>query len=257
MLQLFENRAVNFLGKPAGVRSAVWSFIIHVGAVLFVLSLGYAPGVQSLPGDLRRAVFLVAPPPLSPPPPPPVMSAVIPSMRVAPVPAPQLTAPTVVPLDHPLTNVVIETPPAGGAIGGVPGGIPGGVATGGPQLEVPSVEPPPPPPPPVAPPKIAQPLRPERIQVSEGAQKAQLIEMIEPKYPILAKRGHIQGTVQLKAVIAADGFVREIELVKGHPMLAPAAIAAVSRWRYRPTLLNGEPVEVATDIIVRFRLEDL
>jgi periplasmic protein TonB len=251
MLQLFENRAIDSIGKPAVVRSALWSFIIHVGALLFVLSLGYSPVVQSLPDDLRRAVLLVAPPPPSPPPRPPLTRAAVPSRRAVRVFPSKLTAPVAVPRYNPLANVIIEAPPV---VEGVPGGIPGGVAGGGPLFEIPSIAPPPLSPPREAPPRIAQPLRPERIKMSEGALQAQLLEMIEPTYPLLARRARVQGAVRLKAVITTDGSVSEIEWVEGHPMLTAAAIAAVSKWRYRPTFLNGKAVEVAAEITVKFTL---
>jgi protein TonB len=257
MLQLFENRASDSIGKPAAVRSALWSFIIHVGALLFVLSLGYSPLVQGLPDDLRRAALLIAPPPPSPSPPPPVTKAVVPSRRAVRVFSSKLTAPVAVP--RYLADAIIEAPPEGGVVAGVPGGIPGGIAGGGLLLEIPSIAPPalsPPPlsPRPEAPPKIPQPLRPQRIKLSEGVQQAQLLEMIEPTYPLLARRARIQGTVRLRAVITTDGSVSQLEWVEGHPMLIAAAIEAVSKWRYRPTLLSGEAVEVATEITVNFKL---
>jgi len=65
---------------------------------------------------------------------------------------------------------------------------------------------------------------------------------------------HTQGEVVLHAIIGRDGVVSSLELVRGHPLLAPAAIEAVREWRYRPYTLNGEPVEVETLITVRFVL---
>jgi protein TonB len=65
---------------------------------------------------------------------------------------------------------------------------------------------------------------------------------------------HLEGTVVLRAVIGRDGMVRSVEVVTGHPMLAKAAREAVLEWRYQPTLLNGEPVEVETAITVHFVL---
>jgi protein TonB len=81
-----------------------------------------------------------------------------------------------------------------------------------------------------------------------------LIQKIEPTYPVLARQARIQGDVVLRAIISKEGLITELQLVSGHPMLAPAAIAAVSQWRYRPFLLNGEPIEVETTVNVTFHL---
>ena len=75
-----------------------------------------------------------------------------------------------------------------------------------------------------------------------------------PVYPPLAKQARIQGTVRLNAIISRDGTIQNLQLVSGHPLLAPAALAAVKQWVYEPTLLNGEPVEVVTVIDVNFTL---
>jgi protein TonB len=76
-----------------------------------------------------------------------------------------------------------------------------------------------------------------------------------PLYPTAAKQQGIQGTVLLKAVIGADGTVRELHVIDGHPLLAPAAIEAVKRWKYKPYYVKGKQVEVETTIAVSFRLE--
>ena len=78
---------------------------------------------------------------------------------------------------------------------------------------------------------------------------------IEPKYPKIALAAHVSGTVVLKAVISKEGEIKELQVVSGHPLLVPAALDAVKQWRYRPYLLNGEPVEVETNINVNFQIE--
>ena len=90
---------------------------------------------------------------------------------------------------------------------------------------------------------------------SEGLQEAMLIRRVKPVYPILAQRIHLSGTVELRAIISKDGSVIDLEVMTGHPMLAQAAVEAVRQWRYRPTLLNNQPVEVQTFVTVRFVLE--
>jgi protein TonB len=81
-----------------------------------------------------------------------------------------------------------------------------------------------------------------------------LINRVTPVYPPLARQTRISGTVRLHALIAKDGTVQQLEVMSGHPLLVQAALDAVKQWRYRPTLLNGEPVEVDTTIDVIFTL---
>jgi len=76
-----------------------------------------------------------------------------------------------------------------------------------------------------------------------------------PAYPPAARKKAIEGAVVLKAVIAKDGGVKNLSVIKGHPLLVPAAIEAVKTWKYKPYYVNGEPVEVETTITVNFRLE--
>jgi protein TonB len=77
---------------------------------------------------------------------------------------------------------------------------------------------------------------------------------IQPQYPPLARQARVSGTVKLHAIIAKDGTVQELQVISGHPLLIQAALDAVRQWRYRPTLLNTEPVEVDTTIDVIFTL---
>jgi protein TonB len=81
-----------------------------------------------------------------------------------------------------------------------------------------------------------------------------LIRRVEPVYPQLAKTAHIQGPVVLAAVISKEGAIENLRLISGHPMLVPAAIGAVSQWRYKPYILNNEAIEVETQITVNFVL---
>jgi protein TonB len=81
-----------------------------------------------------------------------------------------------------------------------------------------------------------------------------LIHRVEPSYPSIAKQARIQGSVLLRATIGKDGSIENLRLLSGHPMLAQAAFEAVRQWRYRPYFLNGEPVEVETQVTVKFVL---
>jgi periplasmic protein TonB len=79
---------------------------------------------------------------------------------------------------------------------------------------------------------------------------------VQPVYPPIARNVHVQGAVVLAALIGKDGTIENLRLMSGHPMLVPAAMAAVSQWRYRPYILNGEAIEVETQITVNFILSE-
>jgi protein TonB len=136
-----------------------------------------------------------------------------------------------------------------GVQGGIPGGIPGGSAGGviGGLLSAASSAPPPPP-------KVEVKAAPKRITVGGNVQQAMLVSQPRPVYPPLAKQARIQGVVRFTAIIGRDGTIQNLTLVSGHPLLVSSAQEAVKQWRYKPTLLNGEPVEVVTQIDVNFTL---
>lgn len=129
-------------------------------------------------------------------------------------------------------NIAIGT---GGSRVGIPDGILGAPET--------ITSRPLPPPPVVEKPRIVS-------RMMEGS----LLHRVGPIYPPLAIAARIQGTVVLEAVIGRDGAVQNLQVLSGHPMLVPAAINAVNQWRYRPYILNGNPVEVDTHVTVNFIL---
>jgi protein TonB len=92
------------------------------------------------------------------------------------------------------------------------------------------------------------------VRVGGSVAEANLMRQVQPTYPPLAKSARVQGTVEFTATISKDGMIENLQLVRGHPLLVNAAKEAVLQWRYRPTLLNGQPVEVVTDIVVNFTL---
>jgi protein TonB len=206
--------------------------------------------------------FLVAPPPPPPPPPPPAATAPVKPVKVIPrqFDAGRLMAPKAIPKQIAMIKEEELPPPSAGAgvVGGVPGGVPGGQVGGviGGVLSDTSrlaVAPPPPPPPP----KVVEapkPAAPQRIRVGGNVQNAKLIKKPMPVYPPLAKQARITGTVRLNAIISKDGRIQDLQVASGHPLLIPAALEAVRQWVYEPTLLNGEPVEVVTQIDVNFTL---
>jgi periplasmic protein TonB len=97
---------------------------------------------------------------------------------------------------------------------------------------------------------------PTSIRASTGVQQAMLIHEVKPPYPPLARQARISGTVRLAAVIARDGTIQHLQVITGPPLLVKAALDAVQQWRYKPTLLSGEPVEVITEIDVNFTLSN-
>ena len=100
----------------------------------------------------------------------------------------------------------------------------------------------------------ATPAPPERIRIGGNIQQTKLVRQPHPVYPPEAKAARVQGTVKLQATIGKDGTVQSLEVLSGDPLLVPAALEAVKQWVYQPTLLNGDPVEVLTQIDVNFTL---
>ena len=96
----------------------------------------------------------------------------------------------------------------------------------------------------------------KRITIGGNVQSAKLVSQARPSYPPLAKQARISGVVKLQAVLNADGTMKNLAVISGHPLLIPAALEAVRQWVYAPTYLNGEPVEVMTQIDVNFTLSD-
>jgi periplasmic protein TonB len=202
---------------------------------------------EALPTASQFVAFLVAPPPPPPPAPPPATAAPLKVIRhvQSDVLDGRLRAPSRIPQKIAMIKED-EAPPAvfsgGGVIGGVPGGELGGVI-GGIISSVPHI---------ASVPKLAAP--PKRIRISQGVSEGQKIYSPDPVYPSIARDARVQGVVILRAIISKTGEIQNLEIVSGHPMLAPAAIQAVKQWRYRPFLLNGEAVEVETGVTVTFHL---
>ena len=160
--------------------------------------------------------------------------------------------PTKVSIPNPIHKTQEAPPPPAdstvGVIGGIPGGVVGGIsdgildaAVGNTHSVAVAVKPP-------------EPTPTKRIRVAARVAEANLIHDVAPTYPPEAGRARIEGTVVLDAVIGKDGTVRDVQVESGLPLLAQAAIEAVKQWRYRPYLLNGEPVEVDSRITINFTL---
>jgi protein TonB len=244
---MFEDSLIESGGRlktKRGVTTFV-SFALQV-ALVGVLVLIPLLFTEALPkGQLVQ--FLVAPPPPPPPPPPPAAAPVkIVKQIQTDIVNGQLRTPTKIPEKVQMIKEDEAPPPmaaTGGVVGGVPGGVPGGQMGGVIGGIISST--------PVAVPRVATPTR---VRVSQGVSQGLLIRKVQPNYPPLARQARIQGSVVLTAEISKDGSIENLRLVSGHPMLAPAAIEAVKQWKYKPYFLNGEPVEVETQVTVIFSL---
>jgi len=237
------------LSSPKSKRTnKPWTVVVSmIVQVLLLVILILIPLIytEALPRAMMSSILLAPPPPPPPPPPPAAVQVVRARPVVRLMEAGRLVAPKAIPQN---VNIIKEEelpPDAGmqGVAGGVPGGIAGG-SMGGVLGGVIGGKTAPPPP------KVA----PRRVMVGGNVQAARLVNKVQPIYPPLARQTRISGTVKLHAVIGKDGTVQQLQLVSGHPLLVQAALDAVKQWRYQPTLLNGEPVEVETEIDVIFSL---
>jgi len=244
---MFEDSLIESGGRLKTKRgwTSIVSFLIQfmIIGVMVLIPLIFT---EALPKTVTLG-FLVAPPPPPPPPPP----AAAPVQRVREIQTDivngQLRTPTKIPKAVKMIQEDEAPPPVNtmSVVGGVPGGVPGGsiggvigsIASAGTST--------------AALPKIATP---QRVRVSSGVQSGLLIRKVQPTYPPLARQARIQGQVMLQAQISKNGDIENLQLISGHPMLAPAAIEAVKQWKYKPYLLNGEPVEVETTVQVNFSL---
>jgi protein TonB len=242
---MFEDSLLESGGRLKTRRGRTTTFAIFLEiALIGVMVLLPLIFTEALPKQ-QFMTFLVAPPPPPPPPPPAAAPVKIVKQIQTDIVNGALRTPTKIPQKIQMIKED-EAPPAmaaTGVVGGVPGGIPGGQMGGVIGGIISST--------PVAVPKVATP---QRVRVSQGVSAGLLVRKVSPNYPPLARQARIQGQVVLRAVISKDGSITGLTLVSGHPMLAPAAIEAVKQWKYKPYLLNGEPVEVDTEVQVNFTL---
>jgi protein TonB len=245
---LFESQGAGRTRKPITVTVAAIAHVITIGALIAIPLLQ----PQALPLvpvntmslrvptlDLTRSIGSFVSQPHSP--------------RIAPPDSAVLTTPQAIPdkipyIDEAPVPVLAFAPSFDG--NGVGRALPsGGFIPGGPFAPAEPVQPvQPPPPPPPAPTKITV----IRRSVMEAAS---LIHQVKPEYPDIARRARVQGVVVMEAVINKDGAIDSLRVVSGNPLLNQAAVDAVKQWRYRPTLLNGEPVDVVTTITVTFTFQ--
>ncbi len=222
--------------------AVILSTLVQV-VILVVLILIPLIYTQALPKAML-ATMITAPPPPPPPPPPPAAAPKVVRQPPRLIQQGKLTQPHAIPKQVAVFKeeaLPPEPPAAGGE--GLLGGLGGGDILGGLGSAASGIAPPP-----------AAPKTPQRIKLGGSVQEAKILNRPAPSYPALAKQARIQGSVVLHAIIDKDGTVTQLEVVSGHPLLVQAALQAVKQWRYQPTQLNGEPVEVDTTITVNFVL---
>ncbi len=242
---MFDQTFVDGVGKTNKSWTVTLSFTIQIAVigVLVILPLIFTDVLPK--AQLVSLLQAPAPPPPPPPPPPPTPVKVI---KVPPrqFDAGKLMAPKEIPKTV-ATIVEAELPPSVANVAvvvGVPGGVPGGSSIGLAGLA------PPPPPPPPPPPKESKP-----VTVGGKVFEGRRIKAPSPEYPRVAKLARVQGSVRYSAVIGKDGKIRDLKYVSGPAMLAtPDVLRTVSEWEYQPYQLNGEPVDVITEITVNFVL---
>jgi protein TonB len=219
-----------------------WSTLVSFTFQALALSLLLLVPLFSIQGPPRFEWLrpVIAPPPPAPPAPPasqPPGAQTMSNMSGMHLIPPQRIPRTVAMLDETETSSAPNLDPIG--VLGATGPRNGVLNSLGPSADW------------VAPPPRPTATRPIRIShIAEG----NLIYRVQPLYPPLARQARIQGPVQLRAIISKAGTIENLNVISGHPMLTAAAIEAVRQWRYRPYLLNNEPVEVETEITVNFVL---
>jgi len=238
---MFEDSLIESGGKlkTARGRTTTFSFILEA-VIIGVMVLIPLIFTEALP-HAQLMMSLVAPPPPPPPPPPPAAVRVVKVVQTDIVNG-QLRTPTKIPKKVEIIKEEEAPPPSMGVVGGVPGGVPGGQMNGVIGGIISNA--------PMAVPKVAV----QRVRVSQGVTQGMVLHKVQPTYPPLARTARVQGSVVLAAVIGKDGAIQNLHVLSGHPLLQQAALEAVKQWKYRPYILNGEPVEVDTQVTVNFTL---
>lgn len=245
---MFENSLMESAGKIK--TNKTWKGLALIVELLTVGFLIALPLIypEVLPARLTASVLL-APPPAPAPSRPATHAQAQPTKTTVPILDPEL-APDTIPPEIPPASTQ-SAPPSGGGEGksGDSGDSTIGVIGGGPVSDNPT----PPPKADPTPTPAPTPTKPQKI--SSGVMEASLIHRIEPPYPPIARIAHVQGDVTFQAFISKQGMIENLRPIGAvHPILLQAALDAVKQWRYRPTLLNGEPIEVETTITIRFHI---
>jgi protein TonB len=215
------------------------SVALHTAAALTLVVVPLLVSEENPEPQSGVRAFLVEPLSVPPPPPPPAARPAA-APRVTPRPQPQaeaFVAPVEVPSEITPEQALdlggVEAGSPDGVEGGVPGGVVGGIVGGLPEA----------PPPPVVP-----------VRVGGAVREPRRLVVVPPVYPDLAVKARLQGKVIVEAVINERGRVVSVSLVEGTPLFNDAAVEAVKKWVYTPTLVNGVPTPVIMKVTVHFRL---
>jgi protein TonB len=220
------------------------SVLIHAGiiALLIIVPIYFAANTVDIQKLATTYVF-TPPPPVAPS--PPAAAAAPPQRAVQTMPRliqpTAIVAPRVIPKQTAATATNVQAPPLNedaGVPGGVPGGVLGGILGGTGTFAGPP------------PPTNSQGI----VRVGGNVRPPELVQRVPPEYPAVARAAHVQGTVVIDAVIDKTGNVVSEHAVSGPGLLIPAALNAVQQWKYQPTYLNGQPVELAMEVTVAFNL---
>lgn len=238
-------------GWPVVVSSCLQVTLISAGVIVPLMN------PEMLPRNGILSTYL-ATPPLPPAPTPPVQPMQPTTARKAPprmLREGSLIAYTRIPDKVELIEDPHTSDQGPGVVGSIESGVPNSVSN---SLinQLANTPPKPADPPPAAKPVVQQQKSIERTRLGGNVLEAKIISRTLPVYPKLALQARLQGVVTFTAIIARDGTIQQLQLVSGHPLFIQAATEAVRQWRYRPTLLNGEPVEVVAPIEVKFILNN-
>jgi protein TonB len=242
---MFDQTFINGRGDAKRPYTIVLSLVLQIG-VMFLMILIPLIYSEVLPSAQLKTMIMAPAPPRAPAPPKLANRATVKPPTTRPFVAP-LVAPSLIPrkLDNidqdvpaPDIRVMGGTGDANGPTGSVVDNILGRARGNAPPL--------------ISVPKPK--TRSGPVRIGGRVAEANLVRQVHPTYPPLAKSARVQGTVEFTATISKEGKIENLQLIHGHPLLVSAAREAVLQWRYRPTLLNGQPVEVITDIVVNFTL---
>jgi protein TonB len=157
--------------------------------------------------------------------------------------APHNISPTIVTRDPNSSGEQTDNAPPQGLGDGIPGAPDGLIPLGDTRQRV------------LPPPNTERQLARPRVVRMTSIDPAMLIHRVEPVYPALARQIHKEGRVELRAIIGTDGTIQSLQIVNGDPLFDLSAKEAVAQWRYRPTILNGQPVEIDTYITVVYTMQ--
>jgi protein TonB len=222
-------------------KNKFWSFVAFLlnAAALLALVIWPLLHPEALPKQMMATLMVAPSPPPAPPPAAPAPRVVAQAENLMS----EFRAPSRIPERIKQVDEAGMPPPMMGVRGmeGLNNGIPGGIGSiindAGTRQ-----------------PTIVRPKAPNSLSISWGVMAGYLLTKTLPQYPAIARATHIQGVVVLQATISKRGSIENLKVISGHPMLQQAAMDAVRSWRYKPYLLNGEPVEVETTINVVFNL---